>query len=377
MPNLLIDYTQIPIKRVGVGVYAFNLIDYILKIDSFNTYYILIQDDDKSLEKVAKKNVHLIYVNHSIFRIFILRLFLEQFYIPFLIIKKNISLIHSLHYSFPLICFQAKRIVTIHDMTFFLLPVVHIRLKTAYFRTFIWLAAKMKNHIICVSESTMNDLIKITKLEQTKCCVIHLGKSDIYNPNYSIKEVEIVKDKYNIRGDYLLFIGTIEPRKNIERLIKVYSTFLNTNSNYSLVIVGKKGWFFDNVFQLIEKYKISDKIIFTGFVLEEEKPMLLNGCKIFIYPSLYEGFGIPVLEALSCGIPTITSNKSSMPEVAGEAALLVDPESEDDILNAICLLLSDELLFNALKQRSILQAKNFSWEKMAFETLRLYKFISK
>ena len=373
MENILIDYSQIPINRTGVGIYAYNLIDQILKIDNNNKYFILVQNDDSSLEKYASKNVHLLYVNHKLWRIFILRFFLEQFFIPLLLVKKNISIIHSLHYSFPLFKFKAKRIVTIHDMTFFLFPGVHVRLKTWYFRTFIWLASKMEMQIICVSESTLNDLIRIIKLDKTKCFVIPLGKSDIFNSNYSVREIEDLKEKYNIKNDYLLFIGTIEPRKNIERLIRVFNEFLKLNYNYSLVIVGKKGWFFDEIFRLIELFNIKDKIIFTGFVLEEEKPILLNGCKIFIYPSLYEGFGVPVLEALSCGIPSITSNRSSMPEVAGDAAILVDPENESDILKAICLLLSDVNLYNLLKKRSIIQSKKFSWEKTASETLKLYK----
>ena len=376
MQNVLIDYTQIPLKRMGVGLYAYNLLSQISTIDKHNTYYILTQNDDPALEQFASGNFHVLYVNHKFFRFFVLRFLLEQFYIPYLIVKKKINIVHSLHYSFPLIRFKAKRVVTIHDMTFFLIPEVHVRLKRIYFRTFIWLAALMRNRIICVSESTRNDLISITKIDKEKCSVIPLGKSGIFNTNYSLSEINEVKEKYNIKNDYLLFIGTIEPRKNIATLIKVFNEFLKLNCKYSLVIVGKKGWYYDEIFRLINDYNISDKIIFTGFVSEEETPVLLNGCKIFIYPSLYEGFGIPVLEALSCGIPTITSNISSMPEVAGDAAILVDPENEIEILKAINLLLSDINLYNLLKQKSILQSKKFSWENTALETLKLYKSMS-
>lgn len=375
MQNVLVDYTQIPLKRMGVGIYAYNLLGQISAIDKHNTYYILTQNDDPALEQFVSGNFHILYVNHKFFRNFVLRYLLEQIYIPYLIIKKKINLVHSLHYSFPLIRFKAKRVVTIHDMTFFLIPVVHVRFKRFYFRTFIRLAALMKNRIICVSESTRNDLISITKIDKEKCSVIPLGKSGFFNPNYSLSEINVVKEKYNIKNDYFLFIGTIEPRKNIATLIKVFNEFLKLNCEYSLVIAGKKGWYFDEIFRLIDRYNISDKIIFTGYVSEEETPILLNGCKIFIYPSLYEGFGIPVLEALSCGIPTITGNISSMPEVAGDAAILVDPENENEILNAINSLLTDTNLYNSLKQKSILQSERFSWEKTALETLKLYKSV--
>ncbi len=138
------------------------------------------------------------------------------------------------------------------------------------------------------------------------------------------------------------------------------------------MIAGKKGWYFDEVMDLPRKLGLAEEVIFSGFIDEEEKSYLLSGAKIFLYPSLYEGFGIPVLEALACGVPTITSNVSSMPEIAGDAALLIDPANPEEIYSAIKRLIDDKGLYLSLKQKSVEQAKKFSWENTALGTLAVY-----
>lgn len=370
--NVLIDYSQIPIQKVGVGVYAYNLIKQVSVLDNTNKYFVLIQDDDDTLELFSNEFIHLIKVNHKIFRHFFLRFLLEQLYIPYLVIRKKISKVHSLHYSFPLLRFNAKRVVTIHDLTFFLMPEVHLRFKRLYFRTFIKLARFLDCEIICVSHSTKRDLIKITKVSSERCTIIPLGKSDIFHNRYSINEIRITKKKYKIEENYFLFIGTIEPRKNIITLIKAFYEFNKLFTNYSLVIVGKKGWYYEEIFKLIDQLCIREKIIFTGFVFEEEKPLLLNGSQAFIYPSLYEGFGIPILEAMACGTPVITANLSSMPEVAGDAGILINPENSNELFKAMVQVIGNPSVAENMKNAGLIQSDKFSWEKTAKQTITLY-----
>lgn len=373
--NILIDFSQIPIQKVGVGVYGLNLI-LNLKSEPCIQYYVLVQDDDSSLDKCEYGGITLIKINSKKYRKLIYRFFLEQLYIPYLVHKYKINVIHSLHYSFPVMA-KARKIVTVCDMIFFKYPELHIKSKIIYFRFFIWLTSLFADKVICISKSTQQDYLAHFKVSPELTTVIELGKDNSYHPDVNREEVNRVLNKYSIDGDYILFIGTIEPRKNVSNLILAYERLIAEGFCHRLVIVGKKGWHYDAVFSLANERGINDKIIFTGFIEETEKPYFLAGASVFVYPSLYEGFGIPVLEALACGTPTITSNISSMPEVAGDAALLIKPESPEEIYNAIKKILLDPNLRSDLKARSLRQASNFSWEKTANMTIDVYKGIVK
>ena len=373
--NILIDFSQIPKQKVGVGVYALNLVKQIAKLDLENSYYILVQDDEHSLDSSERNNFKLINIQSKIFRKVIFRLLLEQWLIPYIIIKKKIDIVHSLHYSFPLITFRAKKVVTIHDMTFFKFPKYHQIIKRYYFSFFIHLVARMADKVISLSESTLRDFISLTSARKDKVSVVHLGV-DWATSSFPRERAELVKKKYGIDGKYLLFVGMIEPRKNVGNLILAYDKLLKVNKDYHLVIVGKKGWGYRKVFNLIDDLRLHDRIIFTGFVEEEDKPFIIRDAKIFVYPSMYEGFGIPVLEALSLGIPTITSNVSSLPEITGGAALLVDPANVDELYLGMKRLLEDETLYQELKKKSVLQARKFSWMKTAQKTIELYRCVA-
>jgi len=263
--------------------------------------------------------------------------------------------------------------VTIHDLTFYLFPDLHLTLKKIYFKFFIFLSVYRVDVIICVSESTKNDLNKLFPKSKIKSIVIPLGKDERFIPTLSKKDIIKTLEKYQIDSDYILFIGTLEPRKNLISLINAFKKVqLNGFNNYKLVIAGRKGWFYKPIFEIVKRNNLEKQVIFTGFIDEHDKPFLISGAKIFVYPSKYEGFGIPVLEALSCGIPTITSNISSMPEVAGDAALLINPESETELTNAICSLLTDNDLQQVLRKKAIIQSNKYTWEITAKETLKAY-----
>lgn len=366
--KVLVDLSQIPCQKVGVGVYACETFKRILAMNNEDEFYVILQDDDKDLENILPTACK-IFISSRVFRIFIFRFLLEQIYIPYLCLKYKIDIIHSLHYSFPLLCYWVKKIVTIHDLTFFIYPEVHTRVKRYFFRYFIILACRLSDAIICVSESTRNDLAKYINDVKAKVYVVPLAVSTL-----KISEVDVksVRDKYGIVGDYILFIGTLEPRKNVCNLLKSFGTNDNLSSNYQLVLVGKKGWYYQSMFGMIRQLNIEKSVIMPGFVTEKEKFSLLSAASVFVYPSIYEGFGLPVLEAISYGIPTVTSNVSSLPEVAGDAALLVNPDKVEDLSRAIEVILTNNLLQAELKLKSVKQANKYSWENTAKQTIGIY-----
>ena len=371
--NVLIDFSQISKQKAGVGVYGLNLIQNLLKTKSLS-YFILVQDDDSSLDAYASDWVILVKVDALKFRRLFYRLFLEQLYIPYLVFKHKIDIVHSLHYSFPIFT-KAKKVVTVCDMIFFKYPELHLKSKVLYFRLFIWLTTIFADKVICISKSTEIDYIEKFNTNPSLTTVIELGKDKIFQPNINVIEIKNVLNKYSIRDDYILFIGTIEPRKNLANIILAFSRLVDQFDALKLVIVGKKGWHYDSVFLLVTKLNLENKVIFTGFIDEIDKPVLLVGAKLFVYPSFYEGFGIPVLEALACGTPTITSNISSMPEVAGDAAILVNPNNIDEIYSSMIRLLTDQKLSDELRIKGPMQASKFNWIETAEQTVTTYKSI--
>lgn len=365
--KVLIDFTQIPIKKVGVGVYAKETFSRLLKnIDKNDVFYLLLQDDEFMFEDLYSSNCVAITVKNKWFRKLPFRFLLEQFYIPTLVKKYKIDLIHSLHYSFPLINMKCKRVITIHDLTFFIYPRLHTFVKRHFFKWFIKQSCKTNNILICVSESTAKDLDKFIPKAKDIRMVIPLAVSTNYNINNN------VLNQFGVNSEYILFIGTLEPRKNIDKLIEAYYRCKNKDK-YKLVIVGKKGWYYDSIFKRIKEFGLENQVIFTGFVTENEKWNLLYNATLFVYPSYYEGFGLPILEAMIMGIPVITSNVSSMPEVAGKAAILINPNDVEEISLAIDTVLNDKNRQNHMKDLGIKQANNFTWDNTAKLTMDVYK----
>jgi glycosyltransferase involved in cell wall biosynthesis len=373
--RILIDVTQIPVKKGGVGIYALNLIREIAKLDFDNYYYILIQSDEHSFDDLRREKFHIISIPNVIFRKLIFRLLLEQCLIPYFVIKYRIDIVHSLHYSFPFLNFGSKRVVTIHDMTFFKYPEYHKFIKRFYFKFFIYLIPRLADKIISISESSLEDFLLLTGAQREKVSVIHLGSPGWSPFSFHNDGVELIKRKYGIDNEYVLFVGTLEPRKNIVNLILAFNKLLEINDNYKLVIAGGKGWDYRQVFDQVDRLNLHDSVIFTGFVDEQEKPYVIKGARIFVYPSLYEGFGLPVLEALSLGVPTITSRMSSLPEVAGDGALLADPTNVDELFGCMKRLLDDKTLYEELKVKGLLQAKRFRWTETAEKTINVYRSV--
>ncbi len=314
----------------------------------------------------------MLWVPAKLFRKLPLRFLLEQLGLPLLLLRHRIKVIHSLHYSFPLVRFGTKQVVTLHDMTFFDMPEMHVALKVFYFRFFIRAAVRFANAIIFVSRSAQQDCKLRLGPSRGLSSVIHHGKSAAFRPDLDPVSIQRVRDKYGLPSEFVLYLGTIEPRKNLTRLVAAFASGAKDHPSLALVIAGKKGWMYDRLFESVSTLGLESRVIFPGFIDERDKPFLLGGAYVFVYPSLYEGFGLPVLEALACGIPTVTSNTSSIPDVAGDAALLVDPTSEESLTNAIERLISDSALRETLRAASTIQAAKFTWKRTADSTAETY-----
>ena len=255
---------------------------------------------------------------------------------------------------------DARVVMTVHDLVPLLFPEWQTRRRVLYFKHVLKHRFRFVDRFIAVSHSTKTDLIQRFQIPEQKIDVVHEGVSGRFNPAASSRE------------EFILAVSTLEPRKNFKRVIEAFvSLRKKEKTRDKLVIVGKEGWLFDDILNAADEF--GDDIIFKGFVAEDELIRLYRAARCFVYPSLYEGFGLPILEAMACGCPVITSNTSSMPEVAGDAALLVDPNETGAIENAMHRLTNDPALCAALSAKGVLRASEFTWRRTAQQTLDVYR----
>ena len=263
-------------------------------------------------------------------------------------------------------------VLTVHDLIFRHLPEHHKTLNRWYLNLTLPLYCLRATHIIAVSQQTRRDLITFYGLPPEKISVIHEAADRRFRPQ-SPENVASARERYRLPERYLLFVSTIEPRKNLTRLLQAFERVHAAGLTDALVIVGKRGWLYGDFFAAVEKSPVRQVVIFPGFVPDADLPAVYAGAQALAFPSLYEGFGLPVLEAMACGAPVVCSNRSSLPEVAGDAALLVDPLDVDALAAALAQVLSDETLRREMRARGLTQAAQFSWERTARETLAVYQ----
>lgn len=375
MKSVLIDLTQLPLERTGVGIYAVNYVRRLQQQAGQLRLHFLVLDDDLELlrEVQAIPDASAIVLKASLFRRFLLRVLLEQVIIPAMVLARGIDATHSLHYSFPLLSFgRFKRIVTVCDMSFFLFPELHVQAKRVFFQFFIRRLPKVDG-LLFISESTMNDFMRFFPNCEAQHCVIPLG-ADLERLRLPADEriIDALRRRFDI-DRFILYVGTIEPRKNIMGLVKAFERCAPAHPGLKLVIAGKLGWDYDSLLQYINASAVRDRIVLTGYINEAEKHALLKSALLFAYVSFYEGFGLPVLEGMAAGVPTITSNISSMPEVAGNGAVQVDPNDQEQIVQAMQSLLDDPEARRQLVARGHVQSRAFTWENMTAISLDFYR----
>jgi glycosyltransferase involved in cell wall biosynthesis len=230
-------------------------------------------------------------------------------------------------------------------------------------------SAKQAKRIFTISNFSRDDIIKTYKKRSSDVITTYLGIKETEDLKHKAENMDELEKKFKIAKPYILFVGTIQPRKNIAKLIEAFAKL--KTENLELIIVGKKGWLWEEILAAPEKFKVADRVKFLDFVGNEDLPVLYKNAQCFVLPSLYEGFGLPVLEAMQFGCPVVTSNVSSLPEVGGEAAIYFDPESIDDMAEKIDKVVADEKLRAEMTEMGYNQVKKFSWEKTARETLKV------
>lgn len=271
----------------------------------------------------------------------------------------------------------AKIVVTVHDLIHKAYPQGHTLETIRLTEECLQSSLAKADRVICISNSTKEDLIKYYSIAPEKVTVTYMGVNTEVFFEISAGDRpaagEVVRSK-GIDGKYALFIGTIEPRKNLSNLLKALSILKRkTGSIPKLVVIGMKGWMNEDVTRSIKELDLKDDIAFLGFLTDDELRCFYNLAEVFVFPSYYEGFGFPIVEAFSCGVPVITSNVSSCAEIAGEAALKVAPDSEAEIADAIRRVLDDPDLRKELRSKGFSRAKDFSFTKTAQETLNIYQ----
>lgn len=362
-----IDGNEANVKeKVGVGRYAFELLRQFKEAPSSKLQF-QIYLKDKPLADLPEE------IDWWQYRVVGPRKFWTQIGLPFNLFFHQTRpdvFFTPAHYA-PRFS-PCPRVISIMDLSFLRYP--EMFKKSDLYQLKNWTAYSIKKavKILTISEASKNDIIKYYHVPEEKVRVTYPGTNMAHNTEHIT--LNTIKKKYGIEGDYILSVGTLQPRKNFVKLIQSLSILVSEYPNITLVIVGKKGWLYEEILAAPKKFGVEDKVKFLDFVPDEDLPALYQNAKCFVLVSLYEGFGLPVLEAMKYGCPVLASNVSSLPEVVGEAGILVDPENTEEIADRLLRVLRlprEER--EKMIEKGFVQVKKFSWEKCAQETLSVLK----
>jgi len=367
--RIAIDAHSVGTELGGNESYASNLIEALAEIDSVN-HYTLYVTRREALERFNNRwpnfEVRATLPHTPLIRI-PLTLSAE--------LRKNP--VDVLHVQFTAPPFAPCPVVTtIHDLAFEHLPQTFKRRSSMQLRLTVRNTARRAAHIITVSEYSRRDIMETYGIAPERISVTLESAPASFAPVTDEKELARVRDLYGIEGDYVLSVGSIQPRKNLARLIAAYSTLRRARPEGKLpqlVLVGKCAWLYDETLRTIKELEVSNSVILTGYVPKDHLPALYSGALFFVYPSYFEGFGLPPLEAMKCGAAVIVGNKTSLPEVVGDAALLVDPFDVNDIARAMEKLMGDASFRSHLRAKGLERAKFFDWRETARRTLAVYE----
>lgn len=364
-----IDARLIFYHNAGIGQYILRLTDALATLDRDNDYY-LFQSRKDTPRVFDAPNFHrrkLWTPSHHRF---------ERQALSAELLPHGLDVFHSPDFIPPRLT-RAPNVITIHDLAFLLYP-RFLTPEAAKYYGQIDPAARSAAHVIAVSQSTKRDITRLLGVPEDKVSVIYEAAYSDAQPIERAAARARVKAKFGVDGDFILFVSTIEPRKNLPTLLAAYSKLLDGyNSTARLLIAGHKGWLTEEVDAAVEKYKLHNKVCFLGGVPADELKYLYNAARVFALPSFYEGFGLPPLEAMASGTPVIVSNISSLPEVVGDAGLLVDPNDVEGWTVALHRVLTENELHAELSAKGLKRASKFSWERAARETLDVYRKVAK
>lgn len=363
-------------QRRGIGNYVYHLLRYLAKLDQTNQYILYTDREDSEGVLPNQDNFQVKQLRPSNYFLW------EQIALPEQARRDRVNILHCTGNTAPRwIPRKTKLIVTIHDVMYLsrnnnaeVSRSFYQRLGRLYRRIVVPSIVNTISKVITVSNFSKQDILNaLPQIPEEHITVIHEAANEIFERIPSEKVRNTLSD-LGLVDDYILTLGGLDPRKNTELVIKAFLDLRKKQQISSkLVVVGIPNWHDTSFNKIVLESSYHSDVIFTEFLSEEDLVALYNGCKVFLYPSLYEGFGMPPLEAMSCGVPVITSQVTSIPEIVGDAARLIDPMSIEQLKNEIMAINSDEDLRQALVQRGLEQIKKFSWERMALDTFTLYQ----
>lgn len=371
--RIAIDAHSVGTKLAGNESYAVNLIEALAQIDNANTYTLYVTTDE------ARKRFHNRWPN---FKVRSTLPHTPLIRIPLTLsaeLRKNPVDVLHVQFTSPPFC-PCPVVVSIHDLSFEHLPETFKRRSRTQLKLTVRHSARRAARILSLSEHGRRDLIETYGISPDHIDVIPLAAPDHFCPVTDNRELQRVRHNYGIDGEYILAVGSIQPRKNLGRLIKAFASLRADGSADKLpklVLVGKPAWLYDETLRTLDQTGVKEAVILTGYVPEADLPALYSGALCFAYPSYFEGFGLPPLEAMKCGAPVIVGNRTSLPEVVGDAALQVDPFDVDAIAAALKRLLHDEQLRSELSRKGRERARAFSWRETAAQTLKVYEQVAR
>lgn len=352
-------------RFTGIGYYTYNLANHLPQVDKHEYKFIHFQKSNNKLYKQAKEMI-------LPFPTCLPETIKSGLGVSFA--SSTLDVIHiptGIGFFLPARC---AKVLTIHELSGYLFPEIQTSTWGILHKYYLPFILKRVDMIIAVSHSTKRDLMKYMDVPEDKIRTVYNGmdaeKFKVLSPSY----IELVRQKHQLDFPYILYVGNLEPKKNIPTLLKAFRAVnVKNGGDYRLVIVGQKVWKYQPIFNTIKDLNLQNKVIFLGYVPEQDLPGIYNAASLFVLPSIYEGFGFPPLEAMACGVPVITSNSSSLPEVIGDAGIMVDPYDSAALADAIDQVLSDEKLRATLIKRGLERVKLFSWQKCAEETVAVYE----
>jgi len=355
-------------RAAGINSYIYNLLRHLPSVGNQHRYTVFLGDkrSRRAFPKMKTKMTSMPTSNPMV------RIFWEQTLQPMQLLKEGIDLLHSLAFVQP-IFLPCAGIITIYDLSFVLFPERLHPLRRLYLRWGTQRSARKAQGIIAISGSTKQDIVRLLGIAERKVSVVPCGVDDHFRPMKNQQVLDDFRRKRRLPEQMILFVGTIEPRKNLITLLRGYALLREKFQPPPLVIGGPKGWHHQEVFFVAEQLGLQEDVLFPGYISQEELALWYNAAELFIYPTLYEGFGLPPLEAMACGTPVIISNTSSLPEVVGGAGILVSPESVEEIAEAMQRLLTDHSLRAEMRTRGLDRAREFSWHKAAQQTVKVYE----
>jgi glycosyltransferase involved in cell wall biosynthesis len=366
-----VDLTSLTPEPTGVDTYIRNLVLYLSRLDRVNSYRLFVNREDRALFNVSlPRNFRVVQAS---LRPRPTRLIFQQAVLP--LATSRLDVLHSPSFVMPLIRGRARHLLTIHDTTFFSLPGYHTRFRRSHaFRRAVIASIRRADRVGVLSTAVKRDVLELVPtLPSDRIDVIPPGIDESFRPRPQEEIVPVLK-RLGVPNNYLLYVGTIQPRKNLEGLVTSYRDLIRSRDRPEhLVLAGKLGWYYKTLLGELEAPELRGRVHLTGYVSDDDLPRLYAGAQLFVFPSWAEGFGFPPLEAMACGVPTIASDTPALAENLSGAAELVPPDSPELLTEAMNRLLSDAELRHSRRKQGLARAASFRWEEAARQTIACYE----